>query len=262
VQYNPKYMTKNERFEKLCARYISSIENNLRKRLNKAKDKEYVLEEIKKEIAFINKTIVSNPKIKEMVDDFLNLYKNGESVDNIFSHIVDRYGKEIEGIEPGTPVYKDGEQVGVYPMDDEKELKQLTGDEKKLTKFLVNCIAYLEVEKKLPGLLIVEQKTETTNKMLYPVQWTGSRDNKNDFVQLIYGLHEAGYLNKGSGEITKIVETLADILKVGLGKSWQSNLSSSIHKSKHDYEPPIFNKIKQAYLRYTDDLVTAKKINK
>ena len=63
-------MTKNERFDKLCAKYISSIENNLRKRLNKAKDKEYVWEEIKKEIAFINKTIVSNPSIKEMVDDF------------------------------------------------------------------------------------------------------------------------------------------------------------------------------------------------
>ena len=255
-------MTKNERFEKLCARYISSIENNLRKRLNKAKDREYVWEEIKKEIAFINKTIVSNPSIKELVEDFLNLYKNGESLDYIFSHIFDRYGKEIEGIEPGTPVYKDGEQIGVYPLDDEKELRQLTSDEKKLTKFLVNCIAYLEIEKKLPGLLNVEQKQGAINKMLYPVQWTGSRDNKNDFVQLIYGLHQAGYLNKGSGEITKIVETLADILKVDLGKNWQSNLSSSIHKSKHGYEPPIFNKIRLAYLRYTDDLVAAKKLNK
>ena len=255
-------MTKNERFDKLCAKYISSIENNLRKRLNKAKEKEYVWEEIKKEIAFINKTIVSNPSIKEMVDDFLNLYKIGESVDYIFPHLADKYGREIEGIEPGTPVYQDGEQIGIYPLENEKELRQLTSDEKKLTKFLVNCIAYLEIEKKLPGLLSLEQKQENINKMLYPVQWTGSRDNKNDFVQLIYGLHQSGYLNKGSGEITKIVESLANILKVDLGKNWQSNLSSSIHKSKHGYEPPIFNKIKLAYLRYSDDLVIAKKINK
>lgn len=255
-------MTKNERFEKLCTRYISSIDRALIKRINKAKDKEYVFDEIKKEIAFVNKTMIANPNIKELVEDFLSLYKQGENIDYIFIRIFNRFGKEIEGIAPGTAVYRDGEQIGIYPMDYEKELKQLTSDEKKLTKLLVNCVAYQEVEKRLPNLIDPTQKSEPINKLHYPIQWTGSRDNKNDFVQLIYGLHQAGYLNKGSGEITKIVETLADVLKVGLGKNWQSNLSSSIHKSKNDYEPPVFDKIKRAYVRYTDDLVTAKKTNK
>jgi len=252
-------MIKNERFERLCSRYISSIENNLRKRLNKAKDKDYVLEEIKKEIAFINKTLVSNPKIKELVEIFLNLYKNGEDMDYIFAHIANQYGKEIEDIEQGTPVYKDGEQIGTYPLDYEKELKQLTGDEKKLTKFLVNCVAYLEVEKRLPGLLSEKQQTEPIAKIDYPVQWTGRRDNKNEFVQLIYALHQAGYLNKGQGEITKVVESLAEILRLELGKNWQSNLSASIHKSNWDYEPPIFKKIAEAYQDYAEKLIENKK---
>ncbi|MBS1779253.1 MAG: RteC domain-containing protein [Bacteroidetes bacterium] len=252
-------MTKNERFERLCSRYVSSIENNLRKRLNKAKDKEYVLEEIKKETDFINKTLVSNPNIKELVDIFLDLYKKGENIDYIFRRISDRFDNEIEGIKPGTPVYKDGELIGTYPLEDEKELKQLTGDEKKLTKFLVSCIAYDEVEKGLPNLLTKTQQPEPVAKMDYTIQWTGRRDNKNEFVQLIYALHQAGYLNKGQGEITKVVESLAEILQLELGKNWQSNLSASIHKSNWDYEPPIFKKIAKAYQDYAEKLIENKK---
>jgi hypothetical protein len=36
-------------------------------------------------------------------------------------------------------------------------------------------------------------------------------------VQLIYALHEAGLINNGKGEITKITEALAETLELDLG---------------------------------------------
>jgi hypothetical protein len=93
----------------------------------------------------------------------------------------------------------------------------------------------------------------------YPIKWTSKKDNKNEFVQLVYGLHKAGFINEGKGEITKIVESLAGIFKIDLGKGWQANHSSSIHKAKNDYQPPIYNKIKEAYQRYMEEQIESKK---
>ena len=91
------------------------------------------------------------------------------------------------------------------------------------------------------------------------INWTGSRDTKNEFVQMVYGLHRAGLINGGKGEITKIVETLAPVFNIELGKNWQSNHSASIHKVNRDYQPPVFDKIKDAYLQYAAGLVEEKK---
>ena len=99
--------------------------------------------------------------------------------------------------------------------------------------------------------------TPVTNS--YPIKWTSKKDNKNEFVQLIYGLHKAGLINEGKGEITKIVESLAGIFKIDLGKGWQANHSSSIHKAKNNYQPPVFTKIKEAYQQYMQDQVEGKK---
>jgi hypothetical protein len=103
---------------------------------------------------------------------------------------------------------------------------------------------------------------EMKNSNTYPVEWTTSKDNKTEFVQLIYALHGAGYLNNGKGEITKIVESLAGVLGVALSKNWQSNLSASVHRSNRDYQPSIFSKIAEAYSEYADKLIAAKQNNK
>ena len=85
------------------------------------------------------------------------------------------------------------------------------------------------------------------------VHWTAPKEAKNDFVQLIYGLHLAGFINDGKGEITKITETLANAFGIELSKNWQSNHSASIHKSNVDYTPPVFDKAKEEYLKYFKD---------
>ena len=69
-------------------------------------------------------------------------------------------------------------------------------------------------------------------------------------------------LNEGKGEIIKITESLAETFGIELGKNWQSNHSASIHKAKADYQPPIFDKVKEAYLKYAKSLAYEKKLKK
>lgn len=196
-----------------------------------------------------------------MIDLFSSHYKLGEPIDVFFSVVREVYVNNPD--DSPTQQFEEDNDISEYLADEKKELKQLASDEKKLVRLLVRFVAFQEIEKKLPNILSLADKKGTNARAeQHPVKWTSIKDNKNDFVQLVYGLHKAGYLNKGKGEITKIVETLAETFQVDLGKNWQSNLSSSIHKSKHGYEPPIFNKIRQAYQYYAEDQITAKKSNK
>lgn len=251
----------NRRFENLLSRYSSVLERNIQKRMKKARDKEFTSDQIKKLVSSISNEFESNSEIKKMIDLFSSHYKLGEPIDLFFSVVREVYVKEPD--DSPAQKFEDENDISDYLADEKKELKQLAADEKRLIRLLVRFVAFQEIEKRLPDILnMADKKAGKGDSGLYPVKWTSVKDNKNDFVQLIYGLHKAGYLNKGKGEITKIVERLADTLQVDLGKNWQSNLSSSIHKSKHGYEPPIFNKIKQAYQYYAEDQITAKKSSK
>lgn len=251
----------NRRFENLAFRYSSVLERNIQKRLKKARDKEFTAGEIKKLVSSVNNEFESNSEIKKMIDLFSSHYKLGEPIDVFFSVVREVYVNSPD--DSPTQQFEEDNDVSEYLADEKKELKQLAADEKRLIRLLVRFVAFQEIEKKLPDILSLADKKGNKERVEQnPVKWTSIKDNKNDFVQLVYGLHKAGYINKGKGEITKIVETLAETFQVDLGKNWQSNLSSSIHKSKHGYEPPIFNKIRQAYQYYSEDQITAKKSNK
>ena len=130
---------------------------------------------------------------------------------------------------------------------------------KAILSFNVGYLAFSEVINRLPGYI---NHTEKSVSSKHHIKWTGSEKNKNEFVQLIYGLHEAGLINDGKGEITKITEALAELLELDLGKHWQSNLSASIHKANLEYQPPVFDKIKEAYLKYAEKLTYEKKRKK
>ncbi len=82
------------------------------------------------------------------------------------------------------------------------------------------------------------------------IQWTNP-DNKNDFVKIIYALHEAKLINDGEGEITKIVEYLGNVFNVGLASSWKTNLAKSINNQNSDYnQKKIFELLGDVYLNY------------
>lgn len=255
------YDTITDKYDKLLSRYVAQIERTIKERLTNARDKEAIFEEIGRELANVNRLMSATPKAAELLGDFVQQYKSGVTIDGIIEDIKCRYGCDYEAF--AGHINKQKNLAIYYANDEDRRFSLLASDKRKLLKFLVRYMAIQQIKDRLPLLSIkVDKTSHAENITLYPVIWTGSRNNNNEFVQLIYGLHEAGYLNEGNGEITKIVESLASILKISLGKGWQSNLSSSVHKSKKDYEPLVFEKIKQAYLRYADDLVMAKKTNK
>ena len=74
------------------------------------------------------------------------------------------------------------------------------------------------------------------------------KENVNQFVQIVYALHEAKFIK---GEITKIIPELANFLKIPLGPNWKSNHSKSIHSNNSEYEPAVFKKLIQAYSDYS-----------
>lgn len=250
----------NKVFEELLNRYINSIEKIYKSRYKKAKDKEFVEEELKKATDFMHDWLFLDPKSTKIFDAFWDRYKRGEDVNQIISDITEMYGN-LDEILPYTKV-DTGKKITLYISEEQRALKAFALDERKLLKFLIRATAYKELQKRFPTLFDEKENTPIEKADTHPIKWTGKKDNKNEFVQLVYGLHEAGLINQGQGEITKITETLAKVFNVDLGKGWQTNHSSSIHNVKNGYQPPIFHKIQSAYEQYAIEQVESKKKKK
>jgi hypothetical protein len=250
----------NKIFEGLLTRYSASIERNLQIRYMEARDKEHVQTEIQNEIKFISDILPSGFEKERLVDIFLTAYKRGKDINETFSRIRKEFG-EVNDIQPFRRIEK-GKAIAIYITEEEKKLKELALNQRKLMKFLVRVTAYKMIEKRLPTMFLEPETGKNGKPTNQVVKWTGSKDNKNEFVQLMYGLYESGLINNGKGEITKMVETLAETFDLKLSQNWQSNHSASIHKAKSEYEPPVFNKIKKAYKDYTEGLIEEKKKRK
>jgi hypothetical protein len=83
-----------------------------------------------------------------------------------------------------------------------------------------------------------------------------------EFVQLIYSLHEAGYLNHEKNEITTLVTEVASLFNFELSKYWQSNLSDNINNRNSDYQPEIFDKLKLSFNEYRERQIEKNKKKK
>ena len=146
--------------------------------------------------------------------------------------------------------------------ENEKQLlSQFPNETIPFIRYVITFLSYNEMVLKFLALQFVTKKENKLSKTSN-YKWTGSKDNKNEFVQLVYGLHQTGLIENGTGEITKIVEGLAEFLNLELSKNWQSNHSSSIHRVNSDYQPPIFDKIKKNYIEYSNKQQKNKKTNK
>lgn len=97
--------------------------------------------------------------------------------------------------------------------------------------------------------VVVPDEIITSN---FQTIWSG---DKNAFVQLIYGLQKAGYIQ---GNLKALVEYYAPLFGVAL-KEWQSNLSKSIHNNNNDYKPKIFDELFNAYMNYHQETLKIKK---
>jgi hypothetical protein len=259
----------NAVFEDLLKRYRKAVEYRYRQRLRKAKDKNFVLGELQEEVRMTNVVLTGKEYTRDLTRFFLLRYKRGDELQDILKQIRKAYGEEenlmfvLTG--EGDKRRPEDEIAAEWALKkrDARVLRMLAKNEQKLIRFFVKYLTYDQIAKDLPEFLNEEtsdKKAQKTEK--YIVEWTGSKDNMNEFVQLVYGLHQAGLINKGKGEITKIVDSFSEMLGLHLSKNWQSNHSSSIHKAKSSYQPPVFEAIKRSYIEYTESLVEEKKKRK
>lgn len=248
-------------FDELLIRYTKTVEKSIKARIKKARDKEDAKKEIKSELNFSIRFLQADKNEAKLSEVFLTWYKQGEETGKIFAYIRKNFGEDVSDILPYKKI-ENGKRITLYLSEEDKALKQLALNDRKLMKFFIRYITYLDIKKRLPDLLSEEKKPEIKTQNNPAVKWTGSKDNKNEFVQLIYGLHQAGFINEGKGEITKITEDLAEVFDISLGKNWQSNHSASIHRGNKDYHPSVFHKIQEAYKQYSHSLIEHKKKNK
>lgn len=249
----------NQVFDELLNRYISSIEKDYKLRYKQAKDKEFIIEKLTKGTNFTIEWEELDSGKGKLITLFTEMYKRGEDMNTILKHLRKTFG-EVEDIKPFKRI-ENGKRITIYLDEEEKALKKLALNEQKLFKVLIRSTAFKAVKKKLPTLFdetISKKETKNNTQII----WTGSDKNKNEFVQLVYGIYQAGLINEGKGEIIKITESLAETFGIELGKNWQSNHSASIHKAKVNYQPPIFDKAKEAYLKYAKLLAYEKKQKK
>lgn len=103
-----------------------------------------------------------------------------------------------------------------------------------------------------------ETKPHITHKKLNII-WEGK---ELEFVQLFYALKEAGYLKNDKNEITTLIKDVAVAFNFNLGVYWQSNLSDNINNRNTDYQPKIFDKLKQGYNDYRERQIDKNKKKK
>lgn len=246
------------KFDSLLQSYIQTVENNCLDQFKKSKDRIYIADRILNQLrGIIRFYSVAFSKHSKACNYFIEKYKRGEDLENIIIHMQENYSEAMEIV----PEIDERDNVELIPLNESEEqmIKQFPLEMQAIVSFNIGYLAFSEVIGRLPGYV---NNIEKTVSFKHHIKWTGSEKNKNEFVQLIYGLHGAGFLNDGKGEITKITEALAEILELDLGKHWQSNLSASIHKANLEYQPAIFDKIKAAYLKYAEKLAYEKKKKK
>lgn len=248
-------------FDGLLIRYTKTIEQSIKLRIKKARDKEDAKEQTESELDFYINLLQTDKNQVKLLEVFSVWYKRGEETGKILDYIRKTFGEDVEDVLPFRQI-ENGKRITRYISEEDKALKQLALNDGKLMKFFIRYISCTDIKKRLLELWNEVEKPEIKKQQHLAVKWTGSKDNKNEFVQLMYGLHQAGFINEGKGEITKIVEAIAGVFNIHLGENWQSNHSASIHKVKNDYQAQIFHKIREAYEQYTDSLIEGKKKNR
>ncbi len=247
-------------FHKLLERYYASIEQGCKSRISQARSPEFVWEEIKQEVMGINGLLRKEKHRQNLLDAFGKRYKRGESIEKIIEGAKKEFKEELSTIAFDTS----GEGVKAEPFTEPEEtiLNIFVPADRDMIRYIITSMAYAEISSKLPVFLEEIKSGKKSSTVKYAIKWTGKKDNRNEFVQLIYGLHEAGLLNNGKGEITKIVEALAEVFDLKLSDNWQSNLSKSIHNATSSYEPEIFDAIKTAFSGYCAKKRKEKKQNR
>ena len=84
-----------------------------------------------------------------------------------------------------------------------------------------------------------------------PITWLNT--NETEFVQFVYSLYYAGAIENNNEGITKLVETMAQQFNITLSANWQSNLSNSLSRAKTGYVPQIIKTITKGFEKLCEE---------
>jgi hypothetical protein len=244
-----------ELFENLVQSYTQTVELYCKQKIQNAKSKEYMRECLEEQmIQLTGKEYKLTSLLASAIEFFMDKYYQNYDFQIALNYL--RAGFP-EVFLHSVPTQENEPKKQIPFTEHEEELiSQFPTETHYFIRVAVSQMVYCEVMVKIASFVNDEINNKSSKKSAY--KWTGSKDNKNEFVQLIYALHEAGFIENGKGEITKITESFAEFLNIDLGKHWQSNHSASIHKAKKNYQPVIFDKIKEGYQHYTEKQLKSK----
>lgn len=255
-----------DKFEELRKRYASFCICRVQAKINQARDKDFARQEYLPSLMNFNFNKIDGyeGKIMELFD---YNYRLGISVDEILVEILDDIQRKLREIDEFTAKW--GDKIKDFDDENRQSInKELFLDRRESLITFSNIDALLRVIVQNYGFSDLRDhfKAEVNNEEILAgeyrieshqpvkVEWTGDeRSGKLDFIKLIYGLHYAGLLNHGNGEITKIVENLAYHLNVKLGKGWMSSLSRNRQERNYDYNHfRVFEEIKEGFAKYIE----------
>lgn len=276
-------------FESLQERYFRKLITSFENIVNIGVDKEYSKYWGAFGIGLINFNL-QNPYIQDLVQTFKHVYKLGYSIDYVLKQVPTLQEKHInlmeqEELKNNKIQYHYKNRLfrllkipflissttsrGAYIWNSDIVYET---NNRKVIKILIKYFAvkrffndYFDkdfdtenledlFQRLLPAKQIKSEKSQISLdqqiKKRSNVKWTGK--NKTEFIQLIYALYHSKLINNDTNEITKIVIDIASFFDVELGNNWQSNLSKSKNVRNNDYVPKVFDRIKTAYVNYSN----------
>lgn len=230
-------------------------------KIEKARDKDFAKEQYLPSLLNYDFTKLPEDE-RSIISCFDYEHRLGYDADEIIHKVLNTIESSIEGLRY-TLKYIEKNKLNLISAEENEEFKrdriisrvetyESFLDEAKLIRFLAHQYALVDIRDYFKDKMNPEEVLVTEprlgNSQPIEVTWSGS---KIDFIRLVYGLHHAGLLNQGRGEITKQVESMAYHFNVKLGPGWQADLSNTKTRSNLDTDHgKVFEKGKEAFLKY------------
>jgi hypothetical protein len=276
-----------DKLNELVPRMTRLIDYRFSENVKKARNKQIVVEEYLNDMRLLYICFsTSNPKLKELIDEFCYYYSRGIAIDGLvnkkFNEIellkkslksnkslkLGLSEDELKYIEkfkfPSRIVVFLSKFAALYEFmklkgTDFKEIQDkfnqsfFQSDDEELKSFQ----KYFELTDGTPLNLspqishsFNEAKSQLDKSDLNKIKWTG---DKNDLYKLVYSLHALKLINEGKGDITKIIPVIGSLLGVEIKDSWQSSFSQHRNSNNNDYNHfELFDKLKESYKSILD----------
>lgn len=241
--YNSLYKSLyDKRYQEEMAEYQAFVTDQTIDIREEYRNKEFMIQLRKRRSLLLS----TNKKDNEMSNEFLNevflgYFQLGS---------VNKYKEEARLKKFAEELVPSLQKEFAHKVDTDFEIRELIerlAEYGALSNVMEHIVSISKAEEasKEPEAVEELNRKENVPMQISSLRWKG--DKSTEFVHLIYALHRAGYITNDSNEVTKIVETAAQLFNFKLATNWQSNLSKSYLNTNNDFEPSIFSKLKKAF---------------